>query len=521
MWQTTAILLFSLSTYSQTITFNKTVDYNGGWEFPISVIEEDSGYMIFGSGTDFQDMQGWRGKKIVKCDEDGNVQWKKITGQFGVKYYFGAPSSFIRLANGGYSVAQTQSDTSNFSIRGYDAVLTKYNDSGDTIFSKIFGGNEDDEGLQVIETKDKGYALVGRTSSFGMGFYLVKTDSIGNFEWQKVYVHSSNSKGLSITHAHNGGYIMSGWGLTPGYGLDTYVVKTDSLGNEQWKRRYGTRNEDGGAFIVPSSDNTYIVFGVIDTFNLTTINGQKLWSSYIMKINLNGDIIWRYITNYNWYHQEGMAREIAPGKGYIFVGQTYDEVFGASNAYGWILRFDNDGNILWERKYAYPNPNMANELAFSSFYDVQPTRDSGFICLGFSHGVNQDFWLLKLDSLGCMGDYCGLTDTNCYYKPYPNCEDDTVGVGGVASIEYQDLRLKVYPNPANDVVYFYPTSKYAAIEQVRIYDAQGRMVAEQQRTKSLNITHVAPGIYFYEVAVDDFMIPAMSKYPVRGKVIKQ
>jgi len=512
------ILFLHCKVFSQTITFSKAIDFNVGLEFPFSVIETDSGYVLMGGGQNFPVNDGWNGCVFIKTDFYGDTIHSNFYGKKTVGYYVGGPGSFIKVQKYGYAVGLSELDSVRDNLK---AILIRYDERGDTIFLKRYGGSNDDRAYRVIETLDTGFALIGETSSFGEAFYLVKTDSAGNFEWQKTYVHSSDSKGISVALAHNGGYIMSGWGFTPGYNIDTYVAKADSVGNEQWKKRYGTRNEDGGAYIIQSSDGTYIVEGAIDTFNLTTVSGQKLWSTFIMKIDLNGEILWRYITNQNWYQQISQIREVAPGKGYIAVGQTYDEVFGTSYGYGWIIRLDNDGNVLWERKYAYPWDVSNHGLAPSALYDVQLTSDSGFICIGTTYNVYQDFWLLKLDSLGCMGDYCGLTDTNCYYKPYPNCEDDTVGVGGGASIEYQDLRLKVYPNPANDVVYFYPTSKYAAIEQVRIYDAQGRMVAEQQRTKSLNITHVAPGIYFYEVAVDDFMIPAMSKYPVRGKVIKQ
>ena len=130
-------------------------------------------------------------------------------------------------------------------------------------------------------------------------------------------------------------------------------------------------------------------------------------------------------------------------------------------------------------------------------YDVQPTSDFGFICLGFSHEANADYWLLKLDSNGCMGNYCGLTDTNCFYRPYPDCED-TVGISEVTNMEVQDVRLLVYPNPVNDKLTI--LNNY---EHLFIYDCMGRKIMNlqnPQNNNSIDISDLSTGIYYLTVS---------------------
>ncbi len=507
------IILMFYCHFANAQFINKAIDYNQDVQIPRSVLEEDSGYTIMGFGRNRPLIGGWRGCVIMKTDSIGNVISDRFYGKSGHTHTAGIMGSFIELEQGGYAVGIGQYDTA----RGnYDAMLIRYNENGDTVFVKNFDRNGDERGYQVKETPDRGFALAAQANgSFG-NFYLIKTDSSGILEWEKVYPQPNSARALSIVNAHNGGYVLSGWGATPGRSYDTYVKKVDSLGNQEWDKYYGSLNEDCGGIITTSSDSAYIVTTCLDT-----LAGLSLNTYSVLKIDLEGNPMWQYYYFTDKVHILNMTREVAPGKGYISVGMVYDSLSGAYNEAGLLLRFDSDGNILWERRYAYFS-NFFNRFRFSRLFDVQPTRDGGFVCLGETAETNHsDFWLLKVDSLGCMGDYCGLTDTNCYYKPYPNCEDDTVDVGEVASIAYQDIRLRVYPNPANEVVYFHPTSKYAAVEQIRLYDTQGRMVLQKKYAGNLSIAHLATGIYYYEVVIDDAMLPSQSEHPVRGKIIKQ
>ena len=67
----------------------------------------------------------------------------------------------------------------------YNVYLTKINDSGDIIWDKIYGENENDYGMSVLKTKDSGYAIIGSTNNFGNGnknfsdLWLIKTNQEG------------------------------------------------------------------------------------------------------------------------------------------------------------------------------------------------------------------------------------------------------------------------------------------------------------------------------------------------------
>ena len=111
----------------------------------------------------------------------------------------------------------------------------------------------------VQQTTDKGYVFSGR--NLDGDFYLAKTDSLGNFQWQKnfpaeIFCDIANS----VQHTKDGGYIFVGSanGDTLIY---IYVAKTDSLGNLQWDRKFSIDTTNLGYCIQQTNDGGYIFTG--------------------------------------------------------------------------------------------------------------------------------------------------------------------------------------------------------------------------------------------------------------------
>jgi len=96
---------------------------------------------------------------------------------------------------GGYS--------NSFGNGNFDAFLLKVDAYGDTLFTKTFGGQNDDEANSVFQTADGGYAMVGQSNSFGKGdydFYFIKTDAGGNSSCFQTNVHAAKKAPLSIVN---------------------------------------------------------------------------------------------------------------------------------------------------------------------------------------------------------------------------------------------------------------------------------------------------------------------------------
>ncbi len=196
--------------------------YGGAYdERAYSVIEtNDGGYAIIGSTYSFT--TGYQDMWVVKTDSAGEIQWSRSYG--GINQDVGA--SLIQTGDGGYILGGW---TDSFGAGGYDFWLVKTDSTGNVLWDQTYGGENNDRALSVVQTGDGGYAIVGRTSSFGVGiddFWLVKTDSSGNVLWDQTYGGGGIDWAQSVVQTGDGGYILGGWTDSFGAGgYDFWLVK--------------------------------------------------------------------------------------------------------------------------------------------------------------------------------------------------------------------------------------------------------------------------------------------------------
>ncbi|MBK7854381.1 MAG: hypothetical protein IPJ79_05275 [Bacteroidetes bacterium] len=127
---------------------------------------------------------------------------------------FGMPgnafgSSIKPTFDGGYIIAGTATETGTFNS---DICLIKTNSNGDTLWTKTFGGLNDDYGYSVDQTTDSGYIVAGfmEITSGNWDGYLVKTNSSGNLLWSKIFGGTGFDIATAVLQTSDGGFIVSG-----------------------------------------------------------------------------------------------------------------------------------------------------------------------------------------------------------------------------------------------------------------------------------------------------------------------
>jgi hypothetical protein len=208
----------------------------------------DGSYIAGGSAGgpdhDITCSQGGYDNWIVYLDSSGNIQNQVCLGGSGYetlgKMYF--------TNDGGYLV--TGSTTSNDgNVSGShgmsDVWLAKSDSAGIIQWQSCMGGLLNEQSYSMDLTSDNGIIIAGWTnsndsiiSSHGNhDFYVAKTDSIGNFQWQIALGGSGVEEANAVIQARDGGYLVAGYSdsfngdVTGNHGArDFWVVKLAPLG---------------------------------------------------------------------------------------------------------------------------------------------------------------------------------------------------------------------------------------------------------------------------------------------------
>ncbi|MFA5032089.1 MAG: T9SS type A sorting domain-containing protein [bacterium] len=216
----------------------------------------DNGFIISGE-------EGNSNIYLIRTNSSGTAVWLKTFGENNSDF----GNSVQETSDGGFII--TGGTTSSGTSKG-DVYLTKVTSSGDVVWTKTFGGTKNDGGCSVRQTKDGGFIITGSTSSFGAGgsdVYLIKTDSSGNTLWTRTFGGTGNDFSNSIQQTKDGGFIIAGSTNSFGAGgYDVYVIRTDSSGSTLWTKTFGGNDDDKGYSIQQTSDGGFIVAGETYSF---------------------------------------------------------------------------------------------------------------------------------------------------------------------------------------------------------------------------------------------------------------
>ena len=280
--------------------------------------------------------------------------------------------------------------------------ISLYAQAPDIIWTRTFGGIEDDEGYSVQQTTDGGYIIAGATRSYGAGYtdvFLVKTDPLGYSLWTNTFGGSQNDEGYSVQQTSDGGYIITGYTRSFGASFyDCYLIKTDSAGTELWAKMFGGSSNEYGSSVQQTTDGGYIIAGVTGSY------GAGYNDIYLIKTNDNGDTQWE-TTFGTAYEDRGYCVQQTTDGGYIITGQR------GPGCYLYLVKADCNGNEVWSKYYGEGGSTGTG-------YSVQQTTDGGYIITGIYKeygGTYENMVLIKTDEYGnsewfkTFGDYGGVS----------------------------------------------------------------------------------------------------------------
>ncbi len=514
MKQITLLFIFSLLSHfsnAQT-TFQKvfggTASDNGNYVIQTT----DGGYIIAGSTTSIG--EGGRDVYVVKTNAAGAIQWTKTFGEaFDNEYGY----CIQQTADGGYIVSG-QGAFDGFSGE-IDFYLIKLTATGETSWTKTYGGNGLEAAYAVRQTSDGGYIMCGQTPAFDTNnfrAYLIKVNATGDITWTKAFASYGYETGKDVQQTADGGYIFLGeTDINFDGSGDLYLIKTNASGDVTWSRAIGAADTEEASEVKQTPDGGYIITG--SAYGAGSLSRDML----LVKVNSLGVTEWSK-TYGSTVNDVSRSVTLTSDGGYAICGSSWG--FNVDEDYEvYVVKTNASGVVQWSKTYG--GPSLYGDYGFS----IQQTNDNGFIITGeaYSFGVGfKNIYLIKTDSNGNSGcSNQGTAATVTSNAVLQNISTTTTVLSGGTAANPATLShtggtqtdicavlstpeemnnegsIMVYPNPFSDVVTV-ELPNFASTTRVIIYDITGKSLATfelNSQNNSIDLSTLNSGIYFCEL----------------------
>jgi len=229
------------------------------------------------------------GYLTIKYLSNGDTAWVRRYEQTGYNCY---PSS-ITVDNSGNAYV------TGMRLGGptaADYLTIKYNNSGDTVWTRIYNGpdNNYDSASAIVADNLGNCYVTGYSMQNGMEDYLtIKYDAFGNTIWTRRYTRSSDSedKALAMVLDKSGNLLVTGYSERGAGDFDFLTIKYYPSGDTAWLRRF---NRSGGyddiatSIAIDNLNNVYVIgtsdqpIGTGDDYLTIKYDsyGNQLWTAY-------------------------------------------------------------------------------------------------------------------------------------------------------------------------------------------------------------------------------------------------
>ncbi len=331
---------------------------------------------------------------MSKIDKAGSKIWSKTFGENNDDF----ANSVITTSDGGFMLAGYTfiGNTNN------TAWIIKTDGNGNQQWRKDFTENVDAKAQFLLATADGNFLLVGHsfTNTTKYDGWIIKLDGAGNRLWTKNYGGSQDDYASSVVRANDGGYVVSGYtrsadgDISRSNGaIDGWAIKIDESGNRLWSKNFGGTKDDYVRTIVRTSDNGYMLAGHTNSTDGDITGSKGSIDEWLIKIDGAGNKQWS--KNFGGANDDYANGLVATRDGgYMLSGYTNstnaDVTRNAGDFGGWLIKIDGAGNKLAVSTYG----NTFDDFTSS----VINTLDGGYLMAGFTslNNTNSDAWLVKV-----------------------------------------------------------------------------------------------------------------------------
>jgi len=335
---------------------------------------------------------------ILRVNLDGDSLWLR---RFGSRYWELCNDAILSRDNN-----LLLAGSRDYGRELYDFWLVCVSEQGDSLWSRTYGDQRNDECSAIVQTSDGGLALGGTYGGYRDEdyFWLLRTNEQGDSLWSTIF--NSGSKCYSIVQTSNNGFALAGFAFNNNRGNDLFLARLDEDGNIIWTRYYGSYLRDACWKITETTDHGFALVGTQE-FSVEPSN-YNIW---LIRTDEEGDSLWSRTFDFSEWD---ICSDIL---------QTEDDGFmlvGSASGKGLIVRTDATGDSLWSMIWVNENN--------SCFNSIVQAEEGGYILAG---SINGDFWLVKTgpDPVSAPASPLILHHSSLILsKPYPNPFNGTLSL---------------------------------------------------------------------------------------------
>lgn len=449
----------------------------------------DGNYLLAGTSESFG--QGTKSAYLVKTDVLGNFLWSNAYGGGN----FDVANTLEVTADSGYLVAGYSNSFNP--PNGYDGWYFKTDKNGNVLWQKIVSGDDWDFLYGSAPLSDGGFVLCGETYTNSNGSadaWLVRISASGDTLWthhygglqdewfNKVCVMNNSLYAVGTNFTHGTDSVNDGW-----------IVKLDLNGNVLGEAFAPTQHHYGEEFngITPYDASTFFVCGKTD------LTDSSSTQSLISRMDTSLNFMFGPYLGGNTFAGEYVSfnKIINTSYGNICAVGTATGGFGGKNMF--IVGYH--AGLTWITDFAHDCGRQYDEFGYDGVYTTAGrlilVGNAQQLCTSSGLGL-EDGFLVRFDSDSITNSNITNTQLDCF--------SDTLFYWASSLQTYQkDVRVSLFPNPANDKAQLHIETQSTADLTVCIYSVLGnevkRLAAAGNGNTELDLSGLGNGTYFIKL----------------------
>lgn len=297
----------------------------------------------------------------------------------------------VMLENGDNAII---GECQSYNAQRSDICVTRINAKGQTIWRKLIEGAKEDRGMAISRAKDGNLLILGSGKSFNHNgdrdLYVAKLSLEGKIIWQKAFGGDRDEYAGGIAGTNDGGVLVVG--DTESYSKkgykDIYIIRLDQNGNMITETTIGGKRSEEAKALTRTADGNFMMVGSREVARAGDAD------FFLLKLDQNGKKIWaRTLGEEN--HDVLNAVTPTPDGGIVATGSTRS--FGSEQTDLSVMYFDKTGKLIWHKIYGFEYYDEGNAVTM--------TKNGGFMIAGTTNSMGKgdyDIYVIALDKRGSL-----------------------------------------------------------------------------------------------------------------------